>query len=219
MLIKTYVIVALYCPKCDRFDFHAISRFNVGFDAPLHLTCQCGADLFSISREKGNQCAIELACGMCGQRHQYTYPTKYIWREDLINLYCHEIGVKSAFLGSREAVRNAVDDFDNNIGYVETDQGLFNNEEIMNRSLEKIWSLADEGKISCTCGNADLSLDINPDRVEIVCEDCGAVNVFFAENIKDLEIINNLTSVELNKGVFNYIYTSKKKVKNKKIKR
>lgn len=213
MLIKTYITAAIYCLECDKFDFYAISRFHVGLGTSLQLKCQCGADLFSMSRDKKNQYTIELACSMCGHHHQYTYLASSIWKKELTNLHCQEIGVESAFLGSREPVRQAVQDFDSNMADLEIDQEFFNNEEIMTKILEKIEILDSESLISCTCGNYDIVLDVNSDRVEIFCEDCGAVSVLFAENIKDLEIANNLTSLVLNKGVFKYIYTSKKKIK------
>ncbi|SMB86327.1 hypothetical protein SAMN00017405_1145 [Desulfonispora thiosulfatigenes DSM 11270] len=216
MLIKTYITVALHCPECGKLDFHAISRFNVGFDTKVHLKCQCGTALFSMGRGKGNKYTIQLACSMCEDKHYYTYPANLIWKEKLINLYCHETGVESAFLGSRENVRKAVEDFDYNMETMVDDvmdEEFFNNEEIMSKVLEKVRNLINQDKVSCTCGNDDIGLEVNPDRVEIFCEDCGAVTVIFAENIKDLEIVNNLTNIVLNKGVFKYIDKGKKRIK------
>jgi len=219
MLVSTYTTIALRCPVCGKMDFYALSRFNMSGNKKLNIKCECGANLLSMGRYKGKYFWMQIMCSMCESKHMYYYSAKELWSEKLLTLICEETGVEVGFLGSREDVRKNVQNMDKSVQEMAEELGYeeyFNNPEIMYKVLEHLHLIADKGKLSCGCGNYNLEVEVFPDRMELHCDDCGAVGIVFAETFKDWEIVQGLTEIILTESTYRYIDNKKqKKTKNK----
>lgn len=221
MVISTYTTVALTCPKCGKLDFYALSRFSMSGKGIAVLKCECGANLLSVGRNKGKTYWLEVECSMCEDTHFFAFNYKELWLGKLITLACEETGVEIGFIGSRELVRKNVENMDKSVQEMAEELGYgeyFNNPEIMYKVLEHLHTIADSGHLYCSCSNHNLEVEVYPDRMELHCNDCGAIGIVFGETFKDWEIVRSLSEVILSEGVLRYI-DGKKPKKRTRIKK
>jgi len=222
MVISTYTTVALRCPVCGKMDYYALSRFSMSGMERVSINCECGANLLTMGRNKGKTYWLQVECSMCEDTHFYAYNYKELWSNNLLTLVCGETGVEIGFLGSREQVRKNVQNMDKSVQEMAEELGYgeyFNNPEIMYKVLEHLHSIADEGKLYCSCGNQNLDVEVYPDRMELHCNDCEASGIVFAESFKDWETIRHMEEIVLNEGIFKYIDGKKPKKRSTRIKK
>ncbi|MFZ5943959.1 MAG: hypothetical protein ACOYVD_07595 [Bacillota bacterium] len=222
MIISTYTTAALRCPICGKMDFYALSRFSINGSSKAVINCECGANLLTMGRNKGKTCWLQLECNMCEDKHSFTFNTKELWTESLLTLVCEETGVEIGFIGTRDEVRRNVQNMDKTVQEMAEELGYgeyFNNPEIMYKVLEHLHQIADRGGLYCSCGNTNLEVEVYPDRMELHCNDCGAVGIVFAESFKDWETVRHLTEVILTEGTHKYIDDKKPKKRKTRVKK
>ncbi|MFZ7104880.1 MAG: hypothetical protein ACOWWO_19760 [Peptococcaceae bacterium] len=222
MIVSTYTTVALRCPICGKMDFYALSRFSMTGSSKAEINCECGTSLLTMGRNKGKTYWLKVECSMCEDSHIYTFNIKELWNDAVLTLICEETGVEIGFLGPREEVRRNVQNMDKSVQEMAEELGYgeyFNNPEIMYKVLEHLHLVADTGNLYCGCGNYNLEVEVYPDRMELHCNDCGAVGIVFAESFKDWEIIRRIGEIILTEGTYKYIDDKKPRKRKTRLKK
>ena len=207
MVISTTTTLTLSCPICGEMEYYSLSRFKLnGQKSTIH--CECGALLLSMSNSKSNNYLLQVECYMCEATHTFNYPANLIWSNHLLALICQETGVEIGFIGPKDKITESVQDMNKTVQEMAEELGYgdyFNNPEIMYKVLEHLYDVANNGKISCSCGNINLVVEVYPDRMELHCDNCGAVGIVFAESFKDWENAKKLNEVALVEGLYKYL--------------
>jgi hypothetical protein len=200
MVINTGTVLALSCPYCGKLNFHAISFFAFSGKKSLCFDCNCGQGTITITRMKSNRFVLKTGCIMCETNHIYYFNYKMLFAHQVMSLICLETGLEIGFIGSRDQVvarasqlQISLNDFVDDKGY----EDYFDNPEIMLQALEYLNRITKKGSIKCKCGNNSIDLDILPDRLELVCNDCGNKGIIFAENKEDLLALKGMGKIEL----------------------
>ncbi len=214
MLITTQTTLALRCPNCGKLEFYSLSRFSVKKGAAHRIICECGALLISVNKKEKNSYKLQIECIMCDSKHIMSMRSRDLWNNKGIPLKCDHIGLEIGYLGCREFVTASVNKMERSIREMAEDLGYdkyFLNPEVMFKALELLRSMADHGKMSCSCGSAQLEVEVFPDRIELRCPNCEAVGVVFAETVKDLQRIADLKEISLEAYTSHYL--DRKKLK------
>ncbi|MDD2421643.1 MAG: hypothetical protein PHC60_06100 [Heliobacteriaceae bacterium] len=200
MVLSTQTVVALRCPVCGRMDFHALSLFAFAGEDIHKIHCACGAALASVGSKDRKQFWLQVHCVMCETQHLFWYKRRELWSDQLLEICCEETMVEIGFVGPLKKVKAAVlrqnkslQELADDLGYVDH----FENPEIMCGVLEKMHNLAETGYLSCACGSSQINVEIFSDRVELRCEACDNVAVFYAESDHDLQMVKRLKEIQI----------------------
>ncbi len=203
MLVATTTALALRCPNCGKIQYHALSLFSFSVQKTIRFTCTCGAPLLLISTKDRRVFYFQLECLMCERRHLLQYFLKDIWSSQVLSLTCEETGLEVGFVGPREQVKKCIANQERSLREMAEDLGFadyFTNPEIMYEILDALHKIAEEGNLTCQCGNPQIEVEIFAERVELKCPSCGALGVLDAESRADLQTIQNSWEIELKPG-------------------
>ncbi|CEP68412.1 Uncharacterized [Moorella glycerini] len=200
MLIPTLNVVVLRCPTCGRLEFRGLSLFNFAGSRTWQAECSCGTTLLTISRKKGKNFWLQYHCGMCDCLHINRYTRQELWSRELLTLTCKETELEVGFIGPREKVQRAVQRHDRTLAEVAQDLGFddyFEEPDVMYQLLSLIYQLAEDGRVSCGCGNENIEIEIFPGHLQLRCEACRAEKNLPAGTMADLERVENLQEIRL----------------------
>lgn len=203
MLVTTTVAVALRCSNCGKVQFSSLSLFSFSAHKAVRLTCACRAPLLLISTKDGKIFYLQIDCLMCEGRHFFQYALKEIWSSQVLSLTCEETGLEVGFIGPRDQVRRSVEHQERSLREMAEDLGFadyFTNPEVMYEVLDCLHKIAEEGRLSCQCGNLQIEVEIFVERVELRCPGCGAQGVIQAGSREDLEGFKNIWEIKLAPG-------------------
>lgn len=189
MLIPTAAIVGLRCASCGREDEHPLSLFLFNGITSLNITCTCGNPLLTLHHREQRQVSLRLECPECGGHHRFRSVRPHRWRDRRVGWHCPATG---GLIGWAEART----EWELPVAAAESPH-FFQHRELMCTVLERLCRMVQAGKLSCQCGSPDLDLEILPDRVNIVCESCGAWEVIAAGSEADREEIGQLQQLSL----------------------
>jgi hypothetical protein len=208
MLVSTLTTLALRCPGCGKMDFYAVSRFNFSGNTNVKVLCECGTTLINIAKKSRNIYCLQIECVMCETKHLITLKAGELWNQKVHTVTCEGTGVEIGFIGTKELVIKSVKNLDRSIREMAEDLGYdkyFLNSDVMFQALELLRTMAEEGRMSCSCGGALLEVDVFPDRIELSCSSCDAVGIVFAETVKDLQWIQNMEGIRLEAHSYRYL--------------
>jgi hypothetical protein len=140
---------------------------------------------------------------MCEGRHLFQHTLKEIWSPDVLSLACEETGIEVCFFGPPEQVRGCIEEQERSFKEMAEDLGFsdyFANPEVMYEVLDFLHNIAEEGKLSCTCGNFQIEVEIFADRIELRCPDCGAMGMIDAASEEDLDNLKDAWEIRLSPG-------------------
>ncbi|WP_148135268.1 hypothetical protein [Candidatus Formimonas warabiya] len=200
MVINTGTVLAMRCPKCGKLNFHAISLFAFSGKSSVCFDCDCGASSVVIATSNYKKFTLKTDCGMCETNHLFYLSYKELFSPEAFPLVCLDTGLEIGFVGSKEKVKDAVKNQERTFADLIEDTGFeefFDNPDVMYQVLEYLNNISAEGAITCKCGNHNIDLDILPDRLEMVCSDCGNRGIIFAETKEDLLTLKQLGKIEL----------------------
>jgi hypothetical protein len=200
VIIPTQKTLALRCPVCGEMEFYALSRFCIGIRKPARIICRCGTCLLSISRKGRDLYRLQIECVMCESKHIITCKSSELWQDKLFTICCADTGMEIGFIGFKEAVMKSVMRTERSIREMAEELGYdkyFNNAEIMYQVLDLLKIMADEGRMSCSCGSSQLEVEVYPDRIELNCPHCDAVGIVFAESLKELQWLRKVEGIRL----------------------
>jgi len=200
MVINTGTVLALSCPHCGKLNFHAVSLFAFSGKKCLCFNCECGKSTVTITAANRQRFILKTGCGMCETEHAYYLKYKKMFSPEVFPLVCLETGLEIGFIGPKDQVLARASQQEKSFADLLGDGGLedfFVNPEVMLQVIEYLQRVSESGLIKCKCGNNNIDLDILPDRLELVCNDCGNIGVIFAENKEDLIALKGLRKIEL----------------------
>lgn len=204
MIINTGTVLAIRCSYCGKLNFHAVSLFAFSGKKSLCFDCDCTEGFLIISLVKPGRFVLKTGCGMCETEHAYYFKYKELFSAGAVPLKCLETGLEIGFVGAKEQVIAALNDQETTFSDLVEDVGygkFFDNPEIMLQVIEHLNCLSEEGSLKCKCGNNNIDLDILPDRLEIVCNDCGNKGIVFAQNKNDLLALQAIGKIELTEQI------------------
>lgn len=200
MVINTGTVIALRCSYCGKFNFHGISLFAFSGNKNLCFNCDCEKSSVIISRTKRKGFVLKTGCGMCEADHIYYLKYKELFPREVFPLDCVQTGLEIGFIGSKDQVMSAVNNQENTFADLVEDEGFeefFDNPEIMLQILEYLNLISADGSLKCKCGNNNIDLEMFPDCLEMVCNECGNKGLIFAEDKDDLIDLKSLGKIEL----------------------
>ncbi|MGI6685630.1 MAG: hypothetical protein ACOX47_09225 [Bacillota bacterium] len=200
MVINTGTVLALSCPQCGKLNFHAISLFAFSSKKSLCFDCDCEKSSVTISTAKYKKFVLKTGCTMCEADHTYYLKYKELFSPEILSLVCLETGLEIGFIGSKDQVMAKANQQEKSLSDLVEGGNLedfFDNPEIMLQVLEYVHRISEKGLLACKCGNSNIDLDILPDRLEMVCNDCGNKGVVFAESREDFLTLQGFGKIEL----------------------
>lgn len=174
MLVPARVGLALHCARCGTTGTHEVALFAFSGTRSLRLNCPCGHPQGALIRRPGRM-VLQLPCYLCKGVHRLDFAGARFWSAPLQPLLCQETGLHLGVLGAPEAVRS----FESPAAAGELpDPALladfFVNAEVMYEVLAAVHELDEAGRLRCRCGNTDIDYELQPDRLELVCPECGS---------------------------------------------
>ncbi|MGD0152794.1 MAG: hypothetical protein ABSC17_03370 [Thermacetogeniaceae bacterium] len=203
MLVTTTTALALRCPECGKIKYHSLSLFSFSAQKTLRLSCACGTPLLLISTRDRKVFYFQVECLMCEGKHLLEFFLKEIWSGQVLNLVCSETDLDIGFIGPRDQVKKCIANQERSLQEMADDLGYtdyFANPEIMYEILDCLHKIAEDGNLSCQCGNQQVEVEIFADRIELRCEGCGAFGVVHAETRQDVDAVKKIWEIVLKPG-------------------
>lgn len=172
MLVSSECLFALRCSACGRQVERSFSLFDI--DRHGAVSCVCGAWTAKLIRRRRGLEA-QLRCVGCQRVHEYRVRVKELMKGRPVTLYCHDSQYAIGYIGEDEAVRVAISHQDSleNLVFDPDYADFFDHPNLMFETLAMIQALAEVGRLDCACGSDRIAADLAPDRVSLVCLDCG----------------------------------------------
>lgn len=190
--------IALYCPACEQLQQHKFSLFELS-GSLRSFQCACGFKLGHITKKK-RRYEVRLLCSS-GDRVRLLYPFREFWLTPLLTFYSPDEGEILGFFGNDQDVSDIVASSNNDL--LEPDDFL--EPEIMSSVLAYLQKLAVANKISCACNHPGVGIDIYPDKVELVCSNCGSAMLIGATMEADLTELHNLNEITMQAASYTFL--------------
>lgn len=203
MLIDTCITVAYKCPSCGSFEFFSRSLFELTSKGHIYCTCGCKRSRISIAKDSDKTFRAGTLCIGCGNRHIYILDKNQLLYGDIQTFKCPVKGIKLFFAGKDNLVRETVDKLEQELDSLIDTFGYdsyFLNTQVMYNSLNKIHDIAAKGNLFCECGENDIELILQPDRILLVCRKCSGSKTIFARTNGDLKDIMRRQQMLLSTG-------------------
>jgi predicted RNA-binding Zn-ribbon protein involved in translation (DUF1610 family) len=205
MLIKTETALALRCPDCGRAALKTISRFALGRGRVSEYRCSCGSRLLTAGTKGRKSYWLAINCVICDANHTYHLTPGELWTQNSLYLSCLETGLELGCIGPHERVQAYLQTKEETLEMLVEEMGgpsYFRDAEVMLSILTHVHTLAEDGGLSCPCGENCIELEIFPDRVELHCRHCLRMCVLPAEAEQDLAELETRETIELARQVF-----------------
>ena len=200
MLINISTTIALSCPACGRLEKETINIFELPVDELKQLSCSCGAEKAAVKRKENSGLQINYFCLHCNKAHKIIVSAQKFWHsKKLIPLSCRETGLNPGFFGPPALVEEEIKKEKQDLELMAAELGFddFKNPDIMLQSLDLIHDIAAEGALSCECGSDNINIELFSDKIQLICNNCGAYLNIAAVNKNDLKNLRQLNKVQL----------------------
>lgn len=204
MLMKTETTLSLRCPDCGRSALQTVSRFTFGREESREVLCSCGSLLLVVNSKSRKSYWLEINCVICEADHVYRLTPRELWSRDVVYLSCQETGLELGCIGPYERVRAYLQTKEQALEVLVEEMGgpdYFRSAEVMLSTLTHVHTLAEEGGLSCPCGENCIEMEIFTDRVELHCRHCLRLYVLAAAAEQDLAGLETYSSIELARRV------------------
>lgn len=194
MLISTERALATRCAKCGRMEMTTLSRFAVRPGQSVKLHCSCGAEKFTVGLVD-QQIRIRIPCFLCDGLHHYHYTAREFWHSSLTAITCPETDLQLGVLGPVDQVDTYTRTGGTELDRLVEDEAFgeyFDHPDVMYRVLSWVNRRAAEGNLSCACGNQQITVDIYPDRLDLICPVCGRHRPVLASTEEDLAALERM---------------------------
>ena len=198
MLIKISTTIALSCPACGRLEREEINIFELPVGKLKQLSCSCGAEKASIKKTDNSRVQINYFCLHCNKAHKINVSAHKFWHsKKLIPLSCRETGLNPGFFGKSTLVNEEIIKEKQDLELMAAELGFddFKNPDVMLQALDFIHDIAEEGALSCECSSDNINIELFSDKIQLICNDCGALLNIAAVNKSDLQKLRQLNKV------------------------
>ncbi len=185
--------VAYRCPHCGAGVISVVGIFALSGDM-IKLKCSCGESELILAYSKDDSVRITTPCIICPKPHNYTVSKNIFFSKELFRLGCTYTGIDICFIGSKDAVLEALKENEEQLtGLLEeagvtsldnlhkdNDYDLIDDPAIEEIIRFMLVELKDEGNIHCNCDPVEMPsykfefVAPQYDTVRIYCETCGA---------------------------------------------
>ncbi|CCQ93854.1 hypothetical protein CULT_1530007 [[Clostridium] ultunense Esp] len=211
MLLYGCKTLILRCHFCARLREYELNLFHIRGGNKIEYKCECGeTNITFIQKNKGID--IFVNCFNCGNKHYYNLDLHTILKDDNI-IYCF-CGTEALYLGSKNMAKRFLLGKSIGIGSIDNDKtskDFFNNFKVLAKILSILYGLKMENKISCSCGNSQINIELFSDRIELECLNCHSVKIIFAETEDDLSVLSKKDKIILEEKNISCIDSIKEK--------
>lgn len=190
--------MALYCPACERLQYHKFAFFDIS-SSPRPFQCNCGFTQGHIVKKK-KRYEVRLL-SPAGIQVRLLYSFREFWAAPLLTFYFADEDEALGYLGNPQEVDQAVAAWNND--FVDPDD--FEEPEIMSAILGYLQKLASASKISCECNHPAVGIDVYPDRVELVCSSCSSGIIIGATTVKDFQKLSQLKEIIMHPASYTFL--------------
>ena len=199
MLVPAQTSFAVRCPQCGRLEITPVSRFALSGGQSVKHTCSCGAHKLTVGSKPG-QVSVQLPCYLCDGLHFLYFAPKRFWEGQLKQVTCSDTELQLGVFGPQGEVelyaRTGGSELDRLMGDAAFGE-YFDHPEVMYQALSRVHDLAEEGNLGCVCGNHQISVDIYPEHLELLCPECGRLKSLLATSDEDLAPLERATNITL----------------------
>ncbi len=191
MLINRETTLSLRCPACGLLIADYIHAFSFSGNKNPEIYCSCGQKKASIRREGNEKYFLVCLCAVCEEEHVLSFSAGEFWDDKPRPIKCPESGIQLGKLGPQKDLVGKLE------AIAEQLQGddFFINPDLVLRLLDRLQGLVQEGKLGCLCGSREVHVDLFPDRIKLICQNCAGEVVLPACRDCDLERLNRRKSV------------------------
>jgi hypothetical protein len=199
LIIQARTAFAIRCPHCGKMETASFSWFDLGGGRSVKIACSCGTHKLTVGK-KGGQIWLQAPCYLCESIHFLYYPVSQFLNESLGHLACGETDLHLGIYGDPETVESHIRHGGTELDLLLHDGSFaeyFDRPDVMYQVLSCVHSLGEDGKLTCTCGNREITLDIYPERLELTCESCGREMTVPACSEEDLLLMQRARRIQL----------------------
>ncbi|HLN60012.1 MAG TPA: hypothetical protein VK464_00575 [Symbiobacteriaceae bacterium] len=200
MLIPAHTTFAIRCPQCGRLETSTVSRFAFsGAGGSVKVACSCGSHKLSVSA-RAEQVAVQLPCYLCDGLHFLYFSPRNFWKGHLKPVACPETDLQLGVFGPEAEVEVYARTGGTELDRLMDDEAFgeyFDHPVVMFEALSRVHNMAEEGRLSCVCGNDHIAVDIYPERLELCCPDCGRRKTIMAARDEDLTLLETAAHLEV----------------------
>lgn len=185
--------VAYRCPHCGAGVMSVVGIFSLTGDM-IKLKCSCGKSELILAYTKEKTVRLTVPCIICPKPHNYSVSTGIFFSNELFRLGCTYTGLDICFIGSKDAVLEALKENESMLWGMFEEAGVTSLDAlhddrsydlIDDPAIEEIIrfmlvELKDEGNIHCKCAPDEIpeyKFEFTApeyDSIRIYCETCGA---------------------------------------------
>lgn len=198
-------VIASRCPECGAIIAERISIFSISGGQYIIRCKICGKSHMIISLSADGKVRLTVPCLVCPHPHPYTLASSNFFMRDLFILQCSYSGLDICFIGSEEKVDEALKLTGRQLKELFDEQANdevsnnFLDADIMQEVMYAVEELAITNRIRCSCGEPNLAIVVDYDKVHISCKDCGCKKTLYASEPSDAETLSSLKSLTLEK--------------------
>lgn len=199
-IVCTDTVLALRCPRCGRSELKHLSLFSFSGRRDFKLYCSCGDVLAYLQTKDWRRFWLQIGCSLCEGTHIISLQRKDIWSDKVIALECEDTGVETGYIGPGDKVRKAFRHREPTLMELAQDLNFreyFDNPDVMEGVLDKLYRMSERDKIYCQCGNHDIEIEVYSDHVELRCNYCRLVVPIRARSKRDLDMVRKLRKIVL----------------------
>lgn len=211
--METQRVIAYRCPDCGAAVVGDLNLFILG-GKEITLPCNtCGREAgLRAKLGEDNKVYLTVSCLSCPSPHRFCVESKIVFSRDLFVLSCTLTGLNICFIGDEARVEEALEE--NRQMLLSLCEDAEDEEEdeaaeesasapplfdpvLTGQMLYLIREFAQDGKISCTCGEKRIDFRLLPDGFLFSCPSCAAAKVFPAYSESDRARLEDLTEILL----------------------
>jgi hypothetical protein len=199
VLVPAQTTFAIRCPQCGRLELTTVSRFALGGGRSAKVACSCGSHKLTIGTKQG-QVWLQIPCYLCDGVHFHYFQPQRFWSGHLEALSCAETDLQLGVFGHESEVELYMRTGGSELDRLMEDAAFgeyFDHPEVMYQALSRVHTLAEEGNLTCVCGNRHIAVDIFPERLELSCSECGRRKTILAGHEDDLATLERLARIEV----------------------
>lgn len=199
MIVSARTTFAVRCPECGQMELTTLSRFALSGGQTARICCSCGSEKLVVGTRKG-QVWLQIPCYLCEGIHFAYFQSRWFWGSDLKYLTCTETDLQLGVFGSEEAVDLYTRTGGSELERLLEDEAFgeyFDQPEVMYQVLSLVHTFAEEGNLRCACGNQHISVDIYPERLELICPACGRGRTISASEEEDITVLEQVEHLEV----------------------
>jgi hypothetical protein len=170
-------------------EMTTLSRFEFSGGRSAKLSCSCGSHKLTVGTRNG-QVWLQVPCYLCDGVHFLYFTARHFWNTPgLTPILCSDTELQLGVFGRAHEVDTYTRTGGSELDRLLEDEAFgeyFDEPEVMFQALSRIHALAEEGNLTCGCGNQDIAVDIFPERLELSCSACGSHKTILAASEEDL---------------------------------